>query len=71
MPKEPLQDLIDLRKARGLSQQFVAERIDVSRSTYSGYENGYYEIPFKKVIILKKLLKTKDDNIFLQINDRK
>ena len=71
MSKESLQDLIDLRKTRGWSQQYVAEKIDVSRSTYSGYENGYYEIPFKKVIILKKLFKTRDDNIFLQKSDRK
>ena len=72
MPKkEVLYALIERRKALNLSQKVVASKIGVSRSTYSGYENGYYEIPFKVVILLKKILKRKDDNIFLQPNDRK
>ena len=55
--KEPLYGLINRRKALNLSQKTVASKIGVSRSTYSGYENGYYEIPFKIVILLKKILK--------------
>lgn len=66
-----LEELISLRKTRGLSQENIAKQLGISRSTYSGYENGYYEIPFKSVITLKRILKTKKDEIFLKPDDRK
>lgn len=32
--------LSELRKTKGVSQQVVADFVDVDRSTYSRYENG-------------------------------
>ena len=68
-----------LRKNRGLSQEEVAKKLDTTRSSYSGYENGvaepsiqrlleiceFYRIPVDDILKrdLSKLTKDELDNI--------
>lgn len=63
-----VKDLKYFRKQRKLSQEQVAKLIGVSRSTYSGYELGYFSPPIDKAIKLKKLFNIDDDRIFLNCN---
>ena len=39
-----------LRKSRGLSQEEVAKKLDTTRSSYSGYENGVAEPSIQRLI---------------------
>lgn len=66
-----LEKLVALRKKHKMSQSQVAKELEISRSTYSGYENGYFKMPIDVALKIKKLFKTKDDNIFLSTCDRK
>lgn len=44
-------------KENGLSITFIAERLNVKRSTFSGYLNGISDMPINVENDLKKLLK--------------
>lgn len=59
------QHMIDRRKELGLTQQQVSEGIGVNRNTYSSYEIGAITPSLDVAIRIKKVLKTKEDNIFL------
>ena len=47
--------LKELRKEKGLSQQHLAEILNVSRQTISGYETGAIEPPFSTLIKLSDI----------------
>lgn len=64
-------NLIALRKKRKLTQQQMADKLNIARTTYTGYENANFSPSIEKAIKIKKILKTKSDNIFLVFNDRK
>ena len=62
--------LEELRKKKGFTQKEMAEKLGIARSTYSGYEKGYFFPPITIAIKIKEILKYKKDDIFLVINDR-
>lgn len=47
--------LKELREEKGLSQQHLAEILNVSRQTISGYETGTIEPPFSTLIKLSDI----------------
>lgn len=60
-------NLIKRRKMKKLSQEQMAKRIDVERSTYSGYELGYFNPSMEKALKIKEVLGYSKDDIFLNI----
>lgn len=56
--------LIDLRKKRKQTQQGMAEKLEIARTTYTEYESGNVNPTLDKAIKIKKILKTNDDSIF-------
>lgn len=61
-------NLIAERKKKKLTQEQMAKLIDVSRTTYTAYELGTTTPSLDKAIAIKKVLKCKDDDIFLIFN---
>lgn len=47
--------LKDLREDRDWTQQFLANKLYMTQSTYSSYENGSHQIPLDTLITLAKL----------------
>lgn len=62
--------LIELRKKRKLTQGEMAKRLNIARTTYTGYENGTFAPPLERAVEIKRILKTNKDDIFLVFNDR-
>ncbi|MFI3325162.1 MAG: helix-turn-helix transcriptional regulator [Clostridia bacterium] len=60
--------LITYRKLNGLTQAFVAEKLNISRSTYTYYETGKTEPSFNSLAILAKMYNISVD-AFLQFDD--
>ncbi|MCI5891783.1 MAG: helix-turn-helix domain-containing protein [Clostridiales bacterium] len=58
-----LKRLRDLREDRDLKQQEVAEVLNISQRTYSGYETGTRMIPYTCLIKLAKYYNTSTDYI--------
>lgn len=55
------QHLKDLREDNDLTQQQVAELLNISQTTYSRYESGTLDIPSSSLIALAKYYKTSVD----------
>ena len=51
----------DLREDADLSQQEVAALLNVSQTTYSRYESGILDIPWKSLVTLAQDYKTSVD----------
>lgn len=64
-------NLIKLRKRRKYTQQEMANKLNIARTTYTGYEKGTFSPSLEKVLEIKKILKTNNDDIFLNYNDSK
>ncbi len=64
------QRLKDLREDRDLTQQEVAEYLNMHRSVYRRYESGEREIPVWAVIKLSDYYKTTTDYIFGLTDER-
>ncbi len=62
---KPRSKLIQLRKAKGFTQEQMAKLLNVNRATYANYETGYRSPNLTNVIQMKKILETSDDTIFL------
>ncbi len=60
--------LIEIRKKRGFTQSQMAEKLQIARSTYTGYENGNFSPSLESALRIKKILDYYDDDIFLQEN---
>lgn len=60
----PRKKLIEIRKKRGYSQQKMSELIDVSRTTYTGYEIGKFAPSLEKSLKIKEALKYRNDDLF-------
>lgn len=60
--------LIEVRKKRGYTQEQMANKLDIARTTYTGYENGNFSPSLEMAIEIKKILKYKNDDIFLISN---
>lgn len=61
-------NLINKRKSKKLTQEKMAEMLNISRSTYSAYELGTITPPLNIAIKIKEILNCKNDNIFLNEN---
>ena len=57
--------LIEIRKKRGFTQVQMANKLNIARTTYTGYENGTFSPSFEKALQIKKILNYKNDDIFL------
>ncbi len=55
------QHIRDLREDNDLTQQQVAELLNISQTTYSRYESGALDIPSSALILLAKYYKTSVD----------
>lgn len=63
------QKLIEVRKKNGFTQEQMANKLNVARTTYTGYENGNFAPSLETALHIKKILKYKSDDIFLLSND--
>lgn len=61
--------LIEIRKKRGLTQEQMANKLDIARTTYTGYENGNFSPSLEMALEIKRILNYKNDDIFLILND--
>jgi putative transcriptional regulator len=57
-------NLKELRKEKGISQQELADMVGVSRNTISSLETGQYEPTAKLALILSIALDKKFEDIF-------
>lgn len=55
--------LKELRKERGLTQQVVANCLNISRSVYSQYENDEREPSLKRLIAICRFYRTTLDHV--------
>ncbi len=60
--------LKELRIANRLTQATIAERAGIERTTYTNIERGIKNPSFKVASSIKRVLKTNDDDIFLDTN---
>ena len=60
--------LIENRKKKGYTQEQMAERLNVARTTYTGYEKGNISPSLETALKIKKILNYKKDDIFLTSN---
>lgn len=63
-------NLIVLRKKKKFTQQEMADKLNIARTTYTGYENGNFAPSLEIAVQIKKILNYKRDDIFLNFNDR-
>lgn len=61
--------LVEIRKRRGYTQEDMADKLNVARTTYTGYENGKFSPSLEIALKIKEILKYKKDDIFLIKND--
>lgn len=60
--------LIEVRKKRGYTQEQMANKLNIARTTYTGYESGNFSPSLEMAIEIKRILKYKNDDIFLISN---
>ena len=60
--------LIEVRKKKGYTQEQMASKLNIARTTYTGYENGNFSPSLEMAIEIKKILKYKNNYIFLISN---
>ncbi len=60
--------LKSLRLEAGFTQDELAQKLNVARTTYTNIENGNRNPSFDLFFKIKKTLKTDDDSIFLKSN---
>lgn len=58
--------LIEIRKKRGFTQSQMAEKLQIARSTYTGYEKGNFSPSLESALKIKKILNYQKDDIFSQ-----
>ena len=61
----------DLRVDRDLTQQQLAEQLNISQATYSRYENGNLDVPSSVLIKLSEFYNVSIDYILGQTNNSK
>lgn len=59
--------LADIRKEKNLSQEVIANKLNVANSTYCQYETGKRNIPTSIVEKICEILDVKQEDIFLPI----
>ncbi len=63
--------LRDLREDKDLSQEYIAQYLQMKQPQYSRYERGLRDIPTDVLIRLAKFYKTSTDYILGLVNDPK
>lgn len=58
--------LREIRLKKGLTQEELARKIGIDRSTYTNIELGYKNPSLKVALKIKEELDYRDDNIFLK-----
>lgn len=61
----------DLREDADLSQQEIADLLNVSQTTYSRYECGVLDTPYQSLIILAQYYKTSVDYLLGLTKEKK
>ncbi|MCF6464166.1 helix-turn-helix transcriptional regulator [Clostridium sp. Cult1] len=61
-------NMIKKRKHLGLTQEEVAKKVGIARTTYTNIELGDKNPSLAVALKIKKVLKTEDDDIFLISN---
>ncbi len=56
--------LIKIRKKRGYTQEQMASKLGISRTTYTGYEKGNFSPSLDIAIRIKKILNYNKDDVF-------
>lgn len=56
--------LIQLRKSNNFTQEDMATKLEIARTTYTGYENGTFSPSLDMAIRIKKILNYQKDDIF-------
>jgi Predicted transcriptional regulators len=64
------QHVKDLREDKDLTQQQIAELLNISQTTYSRYEGGVLDIPSSSLISLAKFYKTSVDYLLDLTNNK-
>ena len=60
--------LIEVRTKKGYTQEQMANKLNVARTTYTGYEKGNVTPSLEVALIIKEVLNYKKDDIFLNSN---
>ncbi len=58
------QNIKNLRKARNITQEQIAQKWNMLQTQYSRYERGVFELDYEKVISLCKILNVTPNDIF-------
>ena len=56
--------LIERRKQKKLTQQDMADKLNIARTTYNSYELGTAVPSVDKALEIKRILKYKNDDLF-------
>jgi len=62
-----MRKIVDVRKSKGYTQEFVAARVGVAVSSYNQYETGSRNIPTDIAEKIAAALGVKTDEIFLPV----
>lgn len=62
-------NLLRLERKDGYTQEQMANKLDVARTTYTGYENGNFAPSLETALHIKRILRYNNDDIFLISND--
>lgn len=60
--------LIEVRTKRGYTQEQMANRLSIARTTYTGYEKGNVSPSLEVALNIKRILNYKNDDIFINSN---
>lgn len=52
------------RKAKGLTQKYVADQMGILQTHYSRYERGIYQLDYDKIIAVCKIIETTPNALF-------
>lgn len=58
-----------LERKDGYTQNQMASKLNIARTTYTGYENGRFSPSLETALDIKKILNYNKDDIFLVSND--
>ena len=60
--------LIEVRLKRGYTQEQIANKLNIARTTYTGYEIGNVTPSLEVALNIKKILNYENDDIFLNLD---
>lgn len=60
--------LIKIRTKRGYTQEQMANKLSIARTTYTGYEKGNVSPSLEVALNIKRILNYKNDDIFINSN---